>query len=575
VPSAYTSGYRPFDFADFSGGLNLRDKSDAVGDKEAIDLLNVTFTERGAIRQREGYSDLTPADLTNRVDSMAAHYTTAGARQLMLGAGTRIDVANQVGAGVGAVAGLSGGPWNFAQFGDPTRELVYCGNGLDPLVRWDGAGFALGTGLATVNGVGAAMPKAGAIAVTGSTPGASSGTNASNRLVATAYGTQTTGGPGGTQSTPSRVHFSNAGQPEVWETDGDPGIPGTRAPRGRNFIDLTPGDGEYITASVTWKELVFIFKQTKFFVLWGEGQGADGTPTFQVREVVNSVGLASAQAVTVGRDGVYFMNRRGVYRTTGENPVLLSDIVSPMWMQDPDPYFRSLPINLAALDRARALWMMERFYLAVPTGSATENDRLLVYDTQHNWWSLYDVPASALAMFRSGSLPELHFGYAGPTLPARVGHLVLGATNDRGAVISSRWRSGWSDYGTTEVKTIRESKLWGTGNVVVSFSTDFYRNFRTATDARFGPAGSSWTYGELTARGGLYSTLASDFTTYAALTAKTTATSIIEDAMVRVAMRGMVFSTQFANSPNSPSWALHRVSRHLREVRAPSVSVAL
>ena len=52
---AYTNGYNPFQFTDLSGGLNLRDKSDAVGEKEAVDLLNVTFTERGAVRQRDGY----------------------------------------------------------------------------------------------------------------------------------------------------------------------------------------------------------------------------------------------------------------------------------------------------------------------------------------------------------------------------------------------------------------------------------------------------------------------------------------------------------------------------------------
>jgi hypothetical protein len=44
----FASGYKQVTFKDFSGGLNLRDKSDAVGEKEAIDLLNVTYTERGA-----------------------------------------------------------------------------------------------------------------------------------------------------------------------------------------------------------------------------------------------------------------------------------------------------------------------------------------------------------------------------------------------------------------------------------------------------------------------------------------------------------------------------------------------
>jgi hypothetical protein len=570
MPTAYTSGYRPFDFKDFSLGLNLRDKSDAVKDGEAIDLLNVSFTERGAIRQREGFTDLTTSDLTNRVDSMLAHYTTAGLKQLVLGAGTRLDVINHLGASVGAQTGLVRGPYQFAQFGDPTRELVLCANGADPILYWNGAAFTLGTTAATVNGTaGAIMPRAGAVCVQASTPGASAATNASNRLIATAYGTQTTAGPGSAESTPSRVHFSNPGQPFIWETDGNPGTPGSIPPRGRNFIDLTPGDGEYIMAAVTWRELVFIFKQTKFFVLWGESVGAEGTPTFQVREVVNSIGLASAQAVSVGRDGVYFMNRRGVYRTSGGNPELLSDVISPMWTQDPDVYFQSRPINLAALDQVRALWSQERFYLAVPTIGAV-NDRVLVYDIQHQWWSLYDLPASAMASFRSGDQPELHFGYAAP-LPQRVGHQVLDLHTDRGQTITSRWRSGWGDYGSTQVKTIRETKLWGSGAAIVGFSTDFYRNQRATIDTNFSPP-STWTYAQLTARGGTYGDLTADFPTYEDLTENRPNVAAIQHALVRYATRGVVFSTQFANSPSEPTWSINRVARHLREVRIPSVS---
>jgi hypothetical protein len=70
MPS-FTNGLQAGRVHRLLGRLNLRDKSDAVGEKEAIDLLNVTFTERGAVRQRDGYSDLTPSDLTNRVDSLS------------------------------------------------------------------------------------------------------------------------------------------------------------------------------------------------------------------------------------------------------------------------------------------------------------------------------------------------------------------------------------------------------------------------------------------------------------------------------------------------------------------------
>src|SRR5262245_53326202 len=152
MPAAYTNGYNQFAFKDFSGGLNLRDKSDAVGDREAIDLLNVVFTERGAVKQRDGYSDLTPADLLNRVDSLSPFYKADGTRQLVAGCGNRIEVVDTAGLPVQASTGLGGGPWAFARFGDPGHEYLYCANGIDTIQRWDGANWASGNVIATVNG---------------------------------------------------------------------------------------------------------------------------------------------------------------------------------------------------------------------------------------------------------------------------------------------------------------------------------------------------------------------------------------------------------------------------------------
>jgi hypothetical protein len=557
---AATAGYRAFPFQDFSGGLNIRDKADTVGDSEAIDLLNVTFNERGAIMQRDGFADLS-GELTNRVDSLASFYNIAGVKQLVAGCGTRLDVLDANGNVVNSQTGMQGGPWAFARFGDPTHEYIYAANGRDQLQRWDGGAWVSGANLATVNGAASvAMPRAGAICVTASTGGSSSGTNASNRLVATAFGALTTAGPGGFTSTPSRVFFSNPGQPEVWETDGDPGDTATNRPaRGRNFLDLTPGDGEAILAAITWRELVFIFKETKFFVVWGEGQLSDGTPTFQVREVVNNVGLAAPLAVCAGRDGVYFLSRRGVYRTNGGDPALVSDKLSPLWTGDPDVYYTGEPINLASLSRARMAWHMEQVFVAIPTGTRDYNDRLLVFDTQHGWWTVYDIAASALTSFRRINRGELHHGYS--VGPQRIGHRSMGATTDRGLAITSRWRSGWGDYGSSSEKTIRESRVWGSGAVRVSFSTDFNLTLRSSgADVVLGlgttwPANGDGTWTDwLNLNGGRWP-----------------GSGQTSDELVRYATRGITFSTQFANCPSSPTWSVHRVARHLREVRAPSM----
>ena len=62
--------YQAIPFGNFSGGLNLKDKADVVQDSQAIDLLNVEFTERGAVKQRDGFLQFTGTALTNRVDSL-------------------------------------------------------------------------------------------------------------------------------------------------------------------------------------------------------------------------------------------------------------------------------------------------------------------------------------------------------------------------------------------------------------------------------------------------------------------------------------------------------------------------
>jgi len=317
-------------------------------------------------------------------------------------------------------------------------------------------------------------------------------------------------------TTPSRWFASNAGQPEIWETDGA----GTPV-RGRNFGDLTPGDGESIMTAVTWRELVLIFKETKFFVLWGESTATDGTPVFNFREVVNQVGLASKKAVAVGRDGVYFFNRRGIYRTTGGDPTLLSDKISPLWTGDPDVYYQGNPINLARLGLVRMEWHQEQLFVAIPTGTSAFNDRLLVYDTQHDWWTVYDIAASGLAVFRRSDREELHHGYA--TGPLRIGHRNYGSTDDRGQRITSRWRSGWSDYQQPVQKTFREMKVWGSGAATVSFSVDFNRGVKANLPLVYGgegtwPAGPAGnTYAGAKGRYDTYQALKDSGVTYATL----------------------------------------------------------
>src|SRR4051812_38520297 len=103
--------YSAIPFPGFGGGLNLRDQPDAIAPNQAVDCLDVTFTQSGAVKQRDGYDNLTGSELTNRADSLAAFYKTDGTKQLLVGAGTRLEGVSTAGAVVASATGLSGGPY--------------------------------------------------------------------------------------------------------------------------------------------------------------------------------------------------------------------------------------------------------------------------------------------------------------------------------------------------------------------------------------------------------------------------------------------------------------------------------
>lgn len=525
-------GYTSYSYDAFGEGLNLAAKPDAVSPAECIDALDVTFTDRGAIEQRAGSAALTSSALTNRVDSLESFYTSSGTKQLLAGCGTRLEALSTSGTVVASATGLSGGPWDFCRFGTPNSETAYAGNGTDTIRKWSGAAWSAPT--ATVNGEAAkAMPKARYLAVL----------PAGNRLVATGYST-TTGGPNGATSSPSHVWFSEEGNPEAWKTAGTETNP-------NNSEQLTPGDGEAIQGAIAWGEFVFVFKETRFFVFYGVSTDGQGNPVFNYRTVDTGVGCAAPRTICADASGVYFMGRNGVYRTTGQAPQLLSQRIEPIWSGEASPFYTGGTLAHGSITNCAATIHGGRLYLSYPTSEA--NSRTLVYDPEQQWWSLYSFPAAALASFRIGSAPELVFGYSSGE--NKVARHSSSFTNDAGSAISTYWRSGWFDLGSPDVKTIRSSKLWGTGEVGMGLDHDFTIQPAGVTQLDMsGSTGSTEGGGGMLGGDGFLGDSASDLVA----------------AHRRVAVRGTTFSVYFANSTLNQSWSIHRADHMQRETRKPS-----
>lgn len=437
------------------GGLNLVEDPGAGGWSSAIDCLNVDFDQRGRIRSRDGYAKLTSAAAASRYSGVSPYYKTDGTKHLIAVRPLALEALNTSGGVVATqvLSASSSGTYNesVARFAAPGSEHAYVaagGAGVDAtdtttVYRWDGAAWS--------------TP-----AWTGTTPtGRHLAVSADNRLVnARRLGTSA----GDNVST---VRFSDAGVPTTWGAN--------------NYVDISPGDGEEITTLVSWRELTFAFKNTKVAVFYGTSTDNSGNPIFNYRMVVGQ-GLATStppayRAVTVSPQGIYFVNRRGIWLTTGGQPTLVSAAIDPIFRGNVSSFFASSALNQAQIALCALQWHDNRLYFAYPSGSATANDRLIVHDPGVGTWSIWDIPAADLDTFRASNAEELVFAYASGTND--IGRHSSTYTQDggngtsTGVAITSRYRSGFSDLGHSQMKTVREWILDGIGSPTLQTSHDF------------------------------------------------------------------------------------------------------
>lgn len=511
--------YSPYTFDDLGAGLRLDLKADALGESEAIDALNVVFTEGGGIQSRAGYTEFTDANLTNDAESLFPYYTTSGDRHLLAGCGTRLEALQTDGTVIASDTGNTDEVWQFARYGTPSTfgsEKAYAGNGNDLLHSWDGT-----TWTAEAN-----TPKAGALAVDAET----------NRLVATRFLT-TAGGPDASadSSSPSHVYFSDAGDAESWDVD--------------NFIQLTPGDGEQIQACISWREFVFVFKESKFFVFYGEETDRTGAPVFQYRTVDAGVGAVGPKCVAACEMGVFFLDRRGVYLTTGGEPELVSGPIDPIFLGGIEAYFQGGEASQGNLGEADVTVVGNRLYVTYST-DGVDFDRMLALDYVDGWWTLFDFAATAISPYALADEDELVFA----TTANKIMRHGAGLSDDDGTDITSRWRGGFHDLGIDAQKRIREQKVWGTGQIAMGVSADYKRDvgFEVQLDLRDANT-VNWNTENWNV---------DTWATPAARIVKLRRYAILAH-LTSVAIRGV-----------TNQWSVHRITHHVAHMRKPSIKKA-
>ena len=469
-------------------GLNLRDQPDMLEPGQALDLMDVITSERPRVQKRPVFGRWFPAASAASIRSMQLFEHTDGtvrtlisedlaARAIVTGVGPGGSEASILHSHV-----LTDYVRSYARYGQPNSERVYLANGVDTMRRYEKAGFTAPT-VSVVNGVTGAV----SAGVTAPRPGALGVWAGENRLVLGAFRTAT-GGPNGAVTSPDHVWISEPGDPERFRDDA--------------FLRLSPGDGDAVQAVIAWRDLVFVFKRRKFFILATSRQDNKANPIFDYRTVDAGVGAVGPFAVAAGTDGVYFVADNGVYRTQGGEPELISELVGPLFTGEGAPFFTG---GLMSLDQratsTRLAWCDERLCMAYRhaktqiAAGAQGMDRMAVVDLRTGEWVVWQfcegLAFQALGVTRSALAARDRFavGYGNDVYLYNRPDLAITESTLGG--FSGRWLGAYDALGIEQIKRVPRLAIWGSGEINVGLRTDFHGRDWTKL-VQFDDTGDVW-----------------------------------------------------------------------------------
>lgn len=356
----------PVAIGPFIGGLNLNEDPSIISDDQMMQCVNFDIGRAGELSVRPGLKQA----------------STLGTSHYLLGTVRKLD----------------GTYRTYARYSDATvtNGIMYSEDGG---ATWVASGIAAGAvGVSTaviqyVDPVNTTVPYAFLIPKgTGSTTaGAGSRQNLNDNTVV-----NVTGMPNGTAAVIYRERLfiygptneASKGSYRIWYSAAKNfttfGV--------NNFIDVGPGDGEFVTHMAIQNDQMVIFKENSSWVLTFEDDPAFGI----LRKFNNEIGATSPNSVITFENQLYLIDQRSVFRLIN---LLFEEISGPIVIgrqrtATADP----------TLDSAVVLGRKLLFIIS----TAASTKRYFVYHTEVNAWSEYTF-AEAPGRFISGGQTTSEF----------------------------------------------------------------------------------------------------------------------------------------------------------------------
>jgi hypothetical protein len=256
----------------------------------------------------------------------------------------------------------------------------------------------------------------------------------------------------GNPTNPSRLYFSELGDPENWPV--------------LYFIDIGKGDGDKITGFGVLLDNLVIFKTNSIWVLQG-----DSPSNFVLRKVVDGYGSVSQTSITNVKETLTAFTKDGALFFDGVRSALASEKIEKTIKN----------LNKSYLSLASAVFFDNKLYIAVPEGDSMKNNLVLVFDTLRTAWTLYrGIPVSEWVVWRKYNQDILLFGSSetGQVYEFGVGY------SDDGNPIEAYFVTKHFDFGVIEQKKLVRSLIAATSSQVsadTQFSISFFKDQESET----------------------------------------------------------------------------------------------
>jgi hypothetical protein len=444
--------------ASYTGGQNDSDEPEMIKDDQAVLIKNGITDSIGLLKQRNGCVLVGDESAgTEGVTGLFTFIPDSGTIKELRIAGTALQYNNSgtwTNIDTGFTTGLD--TW-FTQI----NNKVYISNGTENTHSYDGT---------TVSDLGTSYPKAKYTA------------SWKNYLFIAGEGYI-----GGTKYK-NRVWFSNLGDPDTVTTASD-------------YFDVGKSDGQEITGIWPLGEFLVIFKRRSIFILTGNSpdEWKLSASINNLVNIANSIGCVSAKSIVQVGNDLWFMSDDGIrsIKKNEQGAVPLMGQVSSNINTTIDS------INKGAYNKICGTYFDNKVYMAIPTGSSTENDVVMVANTRINidnatnpypWFTYTGWPVSCMNVHLSSGVAELHFG------SHATNNIYQGETGNTDAIgeIEFEYIGKLIDGGQPEMKkTFRFIKYGalGGGNYYIDFSVSVDGTTYVYVDHLLMKQGTEWDTG--------------------------------------------------------------------------------